>query len=266
MSAGRGMMDLRLPIDAAKGYSSGSQRVRVMTERWVEESGFCPSCGKRLRRFEQNRPVADFHCTSCPEEYELKATGGTLGSRIVDGAYSTMIQRLRSENNPNFFLLKYTPATFEVRTFLAIPKAFFVPGIIEKRRALAETARRKGWVGCNIMMSGIPELGKVFYVRDGVGHGKQDVLEKWGRSDFVRETRRVDARGWLLDVLLCVERLKKSEFRLEDVYGFEAELQRKHPENNNVRPKIRQQLQFLRDRGIIKFTGRGTYKAGTWNP
>lgn len=253
-------MELRLPIEAASGYRSGAQRVRVITERWVQEWGFCPNCGDHLSRFEQNRPVADFYCRSCSEEYELKATGSTLGGRIVDGAYSTMIQRLQAENNPNFFLLKYTPISFEVRTFLAIPKSFFVPGIIEKRKALADTARRRGWVGCNILMQGIPELGKIFYVRDGSARSKREVLERWGKTAFIRQTQGIDAKGWLLDVLLCVERLDAVDFSLEDVYRFEAELRKKHPDNHNIRAKVRQQLQLLRDRGIIEFMGRGRYR------
>jgi type II restriction enzyme len=232
----------------------------VITERWVQEWGFCPNCGDHLSRFEQNRPVADFYCRSCSEEYELKETGSTLGGRIVDGAYSTMIQRLQAENNPNFFLLKYTPISFEVRTFLAIPKSFFVPGIIEKRKALADTARRRGWVGCNILMQGIPELGKIFYVQDGNARSKREVLERWGNTEFVRQTQGTDAKGWLLDVLLCVERLNTADFLLEDVYRCEPALRKKHPDNHNIRAKVRQQLQLLRDRGIIEFMGRGRYR------
>jgi type II restriction enzyme len=57
-----------------------------------------------------------------------------------------------------------------------------------------------------------------------------------------------------------VERIKKEEFTLEEVYGFEGYLQAKHPLNYNVKPKIRQQLQFLRDRGLIEFVGRGRYR------
>ena len=34
----------------------------------------------------------------------------------------------------------------------------------------------------------------------------------------------------------------------------------KHPNNNNIRAKIRQQLQQLRDRGIISFLGNGRYQ------
>ena len=47
---------------------------------------------------------------------------------------------------------------------------------------------------------------------------------------------------------------------LDDVYGFETYLKAKHPLNNNVKAKIRQQLQFLRDKNVIEFIGRGQYR------
>ena len=44
------------------------------------------------------------------------------------------------------------------------------------------------------------------------------------------------------------------------MYQFEDILKVKHPRNNNIRPKIRQQLQFLRDKGFIEFLGDGKYR------
>jgi type II restriction enzyme len=256
-------MRLILPVEVARDYSSPAQRIRVMTEYWVNRSAFCPNCGSVLRQFGNNQPVADFYCEICFEEYELKSKSGNVGKKIVDGAYSTMITRLASENNPNFFFLTYERSTFEIRNFLTIPKYFFVPDIIEKRTALNPSARRAGWIGCNILMSSIPELGKIFYVQNGVTKSKNEVLDKWNKTEFVKTTRNIEAKGWLLDVLLCVERLKKREFTLDEVYDFEGYLQSKHPLNNNVKAKIRQQLQFLRDRSIIEFIGRGRYRMKT---
>jgi len=34
----------------------------------------------------------------------------------------------------------------------------------------------------------------------------------------------------------------------------------KYPNNNHIPDKIRQQLQFLRDKGFIVFKGHGVYK------
>ncbi len=253
-------MALKLRLELAKEYLSGSQRIRVMTEYWVNRSAFCPNCGSRLVRFENNAPVADFYCGSCWEEYELKSKHGAIGNKIVDGAYSTMIERLKAENNPNFFFLTYDRITFRIRNFLTIPKYFFVPDIIEERKPLNPAARRAGWIGCNIVMSNIPELGKIYYVKDGITRSRDEVLEKWNKTEFVKETHNIDAKGWLLDVLTCVGKIRKNEFSLDEVYAFEEYLKSKHPLNNNVRAKIRQQLQFLRDEDIIEFVGRGRYR------
>jgi type II restriction enzyme len=33
-----------------------------------------------------------------------------------------------------------------------------------------------------------------------------------------------------------------------------------HPLNRNIRPKIRQQLQVMRDHGVLEFLGQGRYR------
>ena len=58
----------------------------------------------------------------------------------------------------------------------------------------------------------------------------------------------------------CVEGLGRAAFTLDEVYACEAELSALYPANRNVRPKIRQQLQVLRDQGYIAFLGRGRYR------
>jgi type II restriction enzyme len=58
----------------------------------------------------------------------------------------------------------------------------------------------------------------------------------------------------------CVETIGKRDFQIDDVYAFENRLSRLYPDNRNVRPKIRQQLQYLRDRGYLDFVSRGYYR------
>ena len=58
----------------------------------------------------------------------------------------------------------------------------------------------------------------------------------------------------------CVELISRDAFTLDDVYAFEDRLAGVYPGNNNVRPKIRQQLQVLRDQGFLEFVGRGRYR------
>jgi len=49
-------------------------------------------------------------------------------------------------------------------------------------------------------------------------------------------------------------------FTTQDAYAHERKLRRSHPENNHIRAKIRQQLQVLRDDGIVR---QGKTR-GTW--
>lgn len=52
-----------------------------------------------------------------------------------------------------------------------------------------------------------------------------------------------------------------SDFTLKDFNArFEQELTALHPRNQHVQPKIRQQLQVLRDRNVLEFLGRGRYR------
>ena len=65
---------------------------------------------------------------------------------------------------------------------------------------------------------------------------------------------------WLFDVMNCVNSIPREIFTLDEMYRHGPQLQEKHPMNHNIRPKIRQQLQFLRDEGFIEFLGNGKYK------
>jgi len=62
-------------------------------------------------------------------------------------------------------------------------------------------------------------------------------------------------------VLNMVESLGRNEFELADVYAHEHTLARLHPDNRHVRDKIRQQLQILRDKGLLDFLGHGRYRS-----
>ncbi len=244
----------------ANQYKSNAQKIRVLSEDWAKNEVFCPNCGSNIINFENNRPVADFYCPKCNEEYELKSKKNSIGKKIVDGAYSTMIERLQSTTNPNFFFLIYDLQSYEIIDFLVIPKHFFIPGIIEKRKPLSKNARRAGWIGCNILLEHIPKSGKIFYIKNGQIRAKENVIDDWQKTLFLRDAKKLELKGWILDVMNCIDILNKSEFTLQEIYAFESFLKKKHPENKHVKDKIRQQLQFLRDKGYLKFLGNGKYQ------
>jgi type II restriction enzyme len=85
--------------------------------------------------------------------------------------------------------------------------------------------------------------------------------ERQVREEFSRVRRLAEIppqlRGWTVDVLTAIRRLGRDRFSLKELYGLESDLQRAHPNNRNIRPKIRQQLQVLRDIGLLRFNTPG---------
>ena len=144
-------MNLHLDETLGAQYKSKSQKIRVMSENWVGKNMFCPCCGNpHICGLKNNEPVADMKCNCCGEIFELKSKDGRIGNRINDGAYATMIARITSITNPALFIMRYSK-DYNVTDLTLIPKFFFVPHIIEKRKPPAPTARRAGWTGCNIL-------------------------------------------------------------------------------------------------------------------
>ncbi len=224
---------------------------------------YCPHCGNpKISAFPNNKPLADFYCTSCSEEFELKSQKGKFGAKVLDGEFNAKCERLAASNNPNLLLMNYDLKSLTVVNLFIVPKHFFVREIIEERKPLAATARRAGWIGSKILLDRVPESGKIHIVRGGIVRPKEAVLAEWQRTLFLRN-ESPDTRGWLLDVMKCVESLGKRDFTLDEVYAFEGQLRDLYPGNQNVKPKIRQQLQFLRDRGFIEFVSRGNYRLRT---
>ena len=231
-----------------------------MSEDWVGNKIFCPSCATDLNRFANNKPVGDFFCANCEEEFELKSKKKSFGNKIVDGAYVTMIERLQSDNPPNFFLLNYDVSDFAITNFYVIPKHYFIPNIIEQRKPLSPKAKRAGWVGCNILLKAIPQSGKIYYIKNNKPESKSKILKNWQKTLFLKNQKNPLAKGWILDVMHCIDTLGKNEFTLGELYAFEKSLEIKYPNNKHIKDKIRQQLQFLRDKRFLKFISRGRYK------
>lgn len=253
-------MDLRFNTALAAKYKSKSQQAKAVTEDWLSKHMYCPVCGaKHLRHAEPNAPVKDFICPDCQAQYELKCrntTTASYNSSVVDGVYRTMIERITSLDNPSFFFLHYDRD--QVNNLIIVPKCFFVPEIIQKRTRLRKTAARAGWEGCNILLGKVPESAKIPVILNGKELDAEDVCKKYNQV-YSLQTKSLESRGWLFDVLQCTEKLGTT-FTLEQMYTFADTLKARHPRNNNIEAKIRQQLQYLRDKGLIEFAARGVYR------
>src|SRR5439155_25432464 len=86
---------------------------------------------------------------------------------------------------------------------------------------LSSQARRAGWVGCNILLSQIPDDGKIAVVSEGV-----PILKRVVREEFSRVKRLAEIppslRGWTVDVLNAVRRIGKSRLSLQELYESEV--------------------------------------------
>lgn len=252
-------MNLQGRIELAAHLRSASQVAKVITEDWCNRELYCPVCdSERLLQERPNSRARDFTCACCRERFELKSGRGWSRTRIPDAAYGTMIAAIRSDRTPNLFVMQYS-RNWTIENLLLIPRYFFVESAIEKRPPLARTAQRAGWVGCNILMNRIADEGKIGMVMGGAETPPEQVRALVKRTESLR-TVPARVRGWTLDVLTTIQRLNQPEFSLADAYSLENDLAQLHPGNRNVRPKIRQQLQVLRDLGLLEFLGGAHYR------
>jgi type II restriction enzyme len=253
-------MNLSLPTTNLEKYKSASQRARVGTESWGSSNFFCSSCeSPRLEQASRNAAAIDFLCPICKSTFQLKSQSKPFGARIVDAAYSEMKRAILEDRTPNLFVLHYDLTAWTVRTVVLIPRFAFALSALERRRPLAPKARRAGWVGCNILLGKIPQDARIPVVLDGTPRPPFEVRRAYQRLRPL-ENLKVENRGWTLDVLEIVRSLGKVEFTLREVYSQAGTLAKLHPHNSHVHEKIRQQLQVLRDFGLLSFIGSGSYR------
>jgi type II restriction enzyme len=253
-------MIVTMSPELAAPYKSPAQQARVVTENWAEQNLFCPACSAdHLSPSPTNTRAVDFGCASCLQTFQLKAKSSPITSKVVDGAYSALMAAVSSDTAPNLFLLQYSRTAWTVVNLTLIPHFAFPPSAIECRKPLSATARRAGWIGCFIVLPRIPADARIGIVCDGEQIPVRVVRAQYQRLLPLKQIA-APMRGWTLDVLSAVRSLGKPEFTNADIYARRDELQSQHPENRHVTDKIRQQLQILRDAGLLTHTSRGSWR------
>jgi type II restriction enzyme len=250
-------MDLALPPPPS-ALKSASQIARVSTERWAIDNFYCAACGAGLIAYPPSTKVFDFYSPECRQNFQLKSASRPFSGSILGGEYNTTMESIMKDTFPSLILLHYDPVSWAVDDLSLVHRACITTSCIEARTPLSSSARRAGWKGYTIKLGQIPTQGRIHVIRQGRIRPKPDVLAQWNQIDSLLKSRP-ETRGWLADVLKCTERYLTT-FTLANICAFEDELAAKHPDNHNIRPKIRQQLQVLRDRGFIEFLGPGLYK------
>lgn len=246
----------------ASAYSSNSQKARVISEAWIQQFGYCLACdSNNLIQTSTNTQARDFVCSMCDHPYELKSSQHEFRNRIVDGAYASMKRRIEDSTVSSFLLLHYTPA-WKIANLSLIHHGLITESVVEQRKPLSPTARRSGWIGCNILLSKIPPEGIIPLIVDGKVMPKH---ESRARFSVVQNlaTRTASSRDWTSTILRILHEKSMERFSTQDAYSMELELQKLFPRNQNVKAKIRQQLQVLRDAGLVIFESRGQYRLKT---
>jgi len=82
-------------------------------------------------------------------------------------------------------------------------------------------------------------------------HPKFEEIKELEKTLPAQIINKNDLVGWMK---LVYEHLPDGEFATNEIYQYEMEFMRRYPENKNIQPKIRQQLQFLRNIGLLKKT------------
>ncbi len=231
----------------------------MASESWVLRNGYCLACmGDSPLPTAANTRTKDFFCPICSHGYELKSRQGPFGKCLVDGAYSAMMATIREGRTPTFLLLEFSSG-WGVEGLTAIHHSLVTRDCIVARKALGPAARRAGWIGCNIILPSIAIEGRIPMVTNGRANARQAARRAFSRLQFLAKMP-VRRRGWSASLLNLLRQLPGDTFSLNDAYLFEQNLAELYPENRNIRPKVRQQLQVLRDAGILRFVSRGQYE------
>jgi hypothetical protein len=141
-----------MPEDT-KAWTSASRIAGEEFENLFMSAG-CPLCGGRLNKCATNCKSVDFICTAegCREPYQVKAfkrNGSPKTLKLVGAAYETTLESVR-DGKTTYVIYRYIieeGAYRVVDIYLARPHQITEQCVV-RRKALKETAKRAGWVGC----------------------------------------------------------------------------------------------------------------------
>lgn len=168
-----------------------------------------------------------------------------------------MLKTLQAPRPPHLLLLQYENG-FWVRNLTVVPSFLISLQAIERRNPLSATARRAGWIGCNILLCQLPVNAAVPIVQNGIPQAPSDVRKLFASFQQLQE-QPLAQRSWAIELLRVLEKLPQ-HFTLAQLYEFEQVFREEFPENRHIREKLRQQLQVMRDLGKVIFLGRGRYQ------
>ena len=147
---------VRIDFGEAAQYVSGSQIARVAIESWVARNIHCWRCNAPLLLVPPNTLLLDAICsTDDRHEVQVKAVAGVSGDRLLGAAFGPISKRLEIGSLPDYLVISYD----RLRSIVLLAEFLDGSGLLHdrviKRAALKESARRAGWVGATIDVSGL---------------------------------------------------------------------------------------------------------------
>jgi type II restriction enzyme len=135
---------------------------RLVLETWAEFNLFCLACeSDSLVRLGPNTPVADFECANYAARYQVKGKDGRFGSVIPGAGYGPMIAAVRAAVCPDYVLIEYDRRFATVVFGMAIRGSSITEDRVIARAPLKSTAKRAGWIGCNVRIDDLPTVAVV---------------------------------------------------------------------------------------------------------
>jgi type II restriction enzyme len=175
----------------ASNYTNRAQIARVLIETWAELNLYCLNCARdALGRLPPNTPVADFICPACNATYQLKSKDGRFGDFLIGAAYEATLRAVHSGEMPAYVLVEYDRRRSTIVYADALPGELIDETRVIARRPLSSTARRAGWQGCTIDVSGLPSVAIV----QPAGTNRVVARREWemiprGRDDQLSDVR-----------------------------------------------------------------------------
>jgi hypothetical protein len=145
-----------LDFEAAAAFSSRSQIARVAVEAWAARNISCRRCASSLVLAPQNAKLLDALCRAEHHEVQIKGIAGLASDRLTAAAFGPISERLAVGNLPDYLIVSYDRTREVVLMAEFIDGAMIDASRVAARAALRESARRAGWIGSTIDLSGLP--------------------------------------------------------------------------------------------------------------
>ena len=146
---------VHLDFGEAARYTSRSQIARVAVEAWAATNVRCWRCEAPLLLVPRNAKLLDALCSRHSHEIQVKAVSGIASDRLTAAAYGPMAERLAVGSLPDYLVVSYDVLRATVVLAEFIDGESIDASRVHARRALGPMARRAGWIGASIDLTGL---------------------------------------------------------------------------------------------------------------